>query len=68
MSTSSGAPTVDPKLAAENNLPRILALTGVFHISALISVGLRLFVRLGLLRSLGKDDIVIVLAAVSTDS
>ncbi|USP79006.1 hypothetical protein yc1106_06280 [Curvularia clavata] len=61
--TPAGQPTVDPKWAAENNLTRVLVLTGIFHISALISVGLRLFVRLGLLRSLGKDDVVIVLAA-----
>ncbi|EUC43007.1 hypothetical protein COCMIDRAFT_101999 [Bipolaris oryzae ATCC 44560] len=63
MSSTSVGPPVDPKWAAENNLPRLLALTGVFHIAALTSVALRLFVRLGLLRSLGKDDIAIVLAA-----
>lgn len=67
MASPSAEPAVDPKWAAENNLTRMLVLTGVFHICALISVGLRLFVRLGLLRSVGKDDIVIVLAAVRTD-
>lgn len=67
MSTTAGQPAVDPKWAAENNLTRVLVLTGVFHVSALICVGLRLFVRLGLLRSLGKDDFVIVLAAVRTE-
>ena len=55
---------MDPKWAAESNLTRLLALTGVFHFLALISVGLRLYVRMGLLRSLGRDDAVIVLAAV----
>ncbi|EUC29315.1 hypothetical protein COCCADRAFT_106862 [Bipolaris zeicola 26-R-13] len=65
MSSTSVGPPVDPKWAAENNLPRLLALTGVFHIAALISVGLRIFVRVGLLRSLGKDDIAIVLAALA---
>jgi hypothetical protein len=64
MASFSDEPAVDPKWAAENNLPRILALTGVLHITALTTVGLRLFVRVGLLRSLGKDDIAIVLAAV----
>ena len=65
MATSPSAESaVDPKWAAESNLTRLLALTGVFHFLALISVGLRLYVRIGLLRSLGRDDVVIVLAAV----
>lgn len=57
---------MDPKWAAESNLTRLLALTGVFHFLALTSVGLRLYVRIGLLQSLGRDDVVIVLAAVRT--
>ncbi|EOA87874.1 uncharacterized protein SETTUDRAFT_27812 [Exserohilum turcica Et28A] len=61
----SAATAVDPKWAAENNLTRILALTGAFHIAALTSVGLRLYVRVGLLRSLGRDDVAMVLAALA---
>ena len=68
MPSTSVGPPVDPKWAAENNLPRLLALTGIFHIAALTSVCLRIFVRVGLLRSLGKDDIAIVLAAVRTQA
>ncbi|KNG51770.1 integral membrane protein [Stemphylium lycopersici] len=56
---------MDPKWAAESNLTRLLALTGVFHFLALTSVGLRLYVRIGLLQSLGRDDVVIVLAALA---
>jgi len=55
---------MDPQWAAQNNLPRILALTGVLHILALSSVGLRLYVRVRLLRTPGKDDAVIAIASV----
>ena len=54
----------DPQWAAESNLVRILAVTGVFHFFALTSVGLRLYVRIGLLRSPGRDDVAMVLAVV----
>ncbi|KAF1937116.1 hypothetical protein EJ02DRAFT_458977 [Clathrospora elynae] len=63
MSFPSAQPALDPQWAAQSNLPRILAVTGVIHILALISVGLRLYCRIGLLRSPGKDDVVIVAAA-----
>lgn len=59
-------PGVNPAWAAQNNLPKILAITSVIHILALISVGLRLYVRIGLLRTPGKDDAFITAAAVST--
>ncbi|KAF2025180.1 hypothetical protein EK21DRAFT_46145, partial [Setomelanomma holmii] len=51
---------MDPQWAAESNLSRILALTGLIHALALVSVGLRLYARIGLLRSPGRDDIVVV--------
>lgn len=64
MSAPSAQPPLDPAVAAETNLPRILGVTGVVHILALISVGLRLYVRIGLLRTPGKDDLAIVAASV----
>lgn len=66
MTAPSSQADLDPQWAAQSNLTRFLALTGVFHILALISVGLRLYARIGLLKTPGRDDYVIVLAAVST--
>ncbi|RMZ67700.1 integral membrane [Pyrenophora seminiperda CCB06] len=62
MASSSAQPSLDPNWVAESNLPRILAITGVFNILALISVGLRLYARIGLLRTPGRDDCMMVLA------
>ncbi|KAF2825008.1 hypothetical protein CC86DRAFT_468265 [Ophiobolus disseminans] len=59
------AEPVDPQWAAQNNLPRILALTGIVHLLALSSVGLRLYVRIHLLRTPGKDDAVIGMASLA---
>lgn len=66
MTAPSSQADLDPQWAAQSNLTRFLALTGVFHILALISVGLRLYARIGLLKTPGRDDYVIVLAVVST--
>jgi hypothetical protein len=68
MTSASGVPVLDSAWAAESNLARILATTGAIHLLALISVGLRLYARIGILRSPGRDDVVIVLSAVSTHS
>jgi hypothetical protein len=68
MGPPSAQADLDPQWAAQSNLTRFLALTGIFHILALISVGLRLYARIGLLKTPGRDDFVIVLAAVSTSS
>jgi hypothetical protein len=56
---------MDSSWAAENNLPRILALTGIIHVLALVSVGLRLYARMSVLRSPGRDDAIVVAASVS---
>jgi hypothetical protein len=56
---------MDPQWAAESNLARILSLTGIIHLLALISLGLRLWARIGLLRTPGRDDVAVVAAAVS---
>jgi hypothetical protein len=68
MSSTSAQPIPDPAFAAESNLARILAITGIFHFLALISVGLRLYCRVGLLKTPGRDDVAIVLAYVSVFS
>jgi len=65
MVSPSAQPDLDPSWVAESNLPRILAVTGIFNLLALISVGLRLYARIGLLRTPGRDDFMMVLAAVS---
>jgi hypothetical protein len=56
---------MDPQWAAESNLARILALTGIIHLLALTSLGLRLYARVGLLRTPGRDDVAVVGASVS---
>jgi hypothetical protein len=57
---------MNPQWAAESNLARILATTGIIHMLALISVGLRLYARIGLLRTPGRDDAAVVVASVSS--
>jgi hypothetical protein len=57
---------MDPQWAAESNLARILSLTGVIHLLALISLGLRLWARIGLLRTPGRDDVAVVVATVGS--
>ena len=56
---------MDPRWAAENHLGRILAVTGCIHLLALISLGLRLYARIRVLRTPGRDDVVVVIATVS---
>jgi hypothetical protein len=65
MASPSPQADLDPEWAAQSNLLRFLVLTGIFNILALISVVLRLYARIGILRTPGRDDFVIVLAAVS---
>jgi hypothetical protein len=50
--------------AAESNFTRILAVTGTIHALALLYVGLRVYARVSLLRSPGRDDATIVVASV----
>ena len=65
MSTTDVDAPIDPAWAAESNAPRIIAITTVFHVLALISVGLRLYVRLGMVKAAGRDDWTMVASAVS---
>jgi hypothetical protein len=60
MASPSALPVMSPDWAAESNLTRILAVTGIFHFLAWNTVGLHLYARIGLLRLPGKDGVVIV--------
>lgn len=57
--------SVDPARAAESNLGRILGINTSFHVLALIFVGLRTYTRLAVVRSFGRDDLMILIAIVS---
>lgn len=63
MNSSMGM--VDPARAAESNLPWLLGLTSLFHSTALLFVGLRIYTRLFHVRSFGMDDALIVVSVVS---
>jgi hypothetical protein len=55
---------VDPARAAESNFGRMMAINGTFHALAIISVGLRTYVRLRLVKGFGIDDAVMIAALV----
>ena len=62
---SQGPPVdIDPEYAAESNTARIIAVVTIFHVLALTSLGARLWARIGVVRSPGWDDWVMILAAV----
>ena len=65
MASPSVQPMLDPNWVAETNLARSLAVTGIFNILALTSVSIHLYARIGLLRTPGRDDFMMVLAIVS---
>jgi hypothetical protein len=56
---------MDEQWAKESNLTRILGWTGAVHALALICVCLRMYARLRILRTPGRDDAAIVVASVS---
>ncbi|TQN65804.1 hypothetical protein CSHISOI_09875 [Colletotrichum shisoi] len=60
----TAADFTDPAWAAESNTARILAVVTVFHALALISVGLRVYARVWVIRAAGWDDLMIILSAV----
>ncbi|KAI9148122.1 Satratoxin biosynthesis SC5 cluster protein [Paramyrothecium foliicola] len=47
---------VDPAHAAESNLARILGVTTVVHVLAVVAVALRMYTRLLVSRNAGRDD------------
>ena len=55
--SSTGAPEdLDPAYVAESNLPRIIGVSSVLFFLATLFVGLRMYVRLRIVRSVGRDD------------
>lgn len=55
---------MDEQWARESNRTKILGWTGAVHSLALICVGLRMYARLRILRTPGRDDAAIVVASV----
>ncbi|KXJ85557.1 hypothetical protein Micbo1qcDRAFT_141412 [Microdochium bolleyi] len=62
MSTNSTVAAIDPAYVAANNLPWLLAVTCTFHATAWIMVILRVYTRVVLVKSFGKDDALMVVA------
>jgi len=64
MSTNSTTAALDPAYVATNNLPWLLGVTVSFHILAWIMVILRVYTRIVLVKSFGKDDALMVMGLV----
>ncbi|KAK1756413.1 hypothetical protein QBC47DRAFT_185774 [Echria macrotheca] len=64
MSATTKAPPSDPALAGESNVPRILGLGITFHALALVFFGLRMYTRMFVVKSVGKDDVMMVLCMI----
>lgn len=60
--------SLSPEYLAESNASKILAIVGVLCFLALVTVALRLFVRVALLRYTGPDDFVLAIAMVSREN
>jgi hypothetical protein len=56
MSATEKPPPVDPAEAGQSNVPRILGLAITFHTLALVFVALRMYTRIVIVKSFGKDD------------
>ncbi|CAI0643224.1 unnamed protein product [Colletotrichum noveboracense] len=63
MSSTSSTTAVDPARAAESNTAMILAVTGTFHLIALIFVSLRTYTRAAIVKTIGLDDYMMIMAA-----
>ncbi|GKT88584.1 integral membrane protein [Colletotrichum tofieldiae] len=59
----TAAEPLDPEWAAESNTARILAVVTIFHVLALLFVGLRMYARVFVVKAQGWDDLMIVLSA-----
>lgn len=64
ISAESPPAVVDPKRAAESNLGWILGVVTAVHAVAIIVAGLRSYVRIKIIKSLGRDDWTMVAATV----
>ncbi|KAL2266771.1 hypothetical protein VTJ83DRAFT_6123 [Remersonia thermophila] len=60
-----GDPTssIDPAKAGESNTAWIMAVLTIFHVLALAFVGLRVYARAIIIKTFGKDDVLMVLSA-----
>lgn len=58
-------PVLTPEDFAFNNAPEILAITGSFFAAAALVVVLRCYVRIAMLKVVGIDDYIMVVAMVS---
>jgi hypothetical protein len=58
-------PTIDPEYAAESNATKLMAVITLFQVLSLITVVLRVYCRVVLVKSPGIDDLVMVLGLVS---
>ncbi|KAK0613518.1 hypothetical protein B0T14DRAFT_485277 [Immersiella caudata] len=65
MSASNKPLVFDPERAHESNVPRILGLGITFHALALVAFGLRMYTRTIIVKSFGKDDLMMCLCMVS---
>ncbi|KAL0944829.1 uncharacterized protein CTRU02_202716 [Colletotrichum truncatum] len=63
MSSTASDTAVDPERAKESNTAMILAVTGTFHAVALLFVALRTYTRAVIVKTIGVDDFIMILAA-----
>ena len=65
LQTRQAAPaSLDPAWVAEDNRPNLFAITGTFISLAILVVILRIYVRIRIIKTLGPDDYVMILALV----
>jgi hypothetical protein len=64
MSATNKTAPVDLSKAGESAVPRILGLGITFHALALVAFSLRMYTRVVVVRSFGKDDLLMVLCMV----
>jgi hypothetical protein len=58
----------DPARAAESNLGWILGVNVVFHALAIVFVSLGIYTRVAIVKTFGRDDVMLLFAIVSTPS
>lgn len=64
---SISAPTNLPDSAAsESNLGWILGVSVIAHVIAIVFVGLRIYTRVAVVKTFGRDDVMLLLAIVSS--
>ncbi|KAK4449065.1 hypothetical protein QBC34DRAFT_97790 [Podospora aff. communis PSN243] len=64
MSATNKPLVFDPATAHESNVPRILGLGISFHVVALVAFALRIYTRTVIVKSFGKDDLMLCLCMV----